>query len=498
VQRPLAGRVVASVAFAVLGCAPREPVRQAPVVATVPPPPPAPHAAAAAPDGPLTIARAYARYVHGTRDDALADFRELGAAWDQKERGHGLPCKAPACSKGVTPYVCTRSGDGKWIGVVDDEGLVVLDGTTGTIVHYVPIEGFFQPLSPIPASPAVFMGGPDDSFALDLARGEIAVRWKDTSSPPLHAGSRGRLALVTGAYREDAAPVLRVWDSASRKEIAAETIAGGGGVSGLDWLREGTLLVGSGDRLWLWDVAEDGTLHMLEPLPPGPSIDPELSPKGGFLAYVTPKGEDWKKPNVTRLFDLSSRKIVASSTACPEAGGVAWSPDGTLLAVGDRLHACLLEVPSLRLRAKTPNLRGPMGPDDDLQHVSDLRFLGTKALLVRLSDPLTKLFRLPDMKVLWSGGAEEVLPKRNGGVAMKLVWDDDKAPGNVITIDDDLTIRKRTFVAGAADGAAWLPEAMDEPGAAAAVVASPHLCMIGRHVIPIELCGQDAGMDAGR
>jgi hypothetical protein len=480
--------VVASVAFAALGCAPREPVHEAPTVAIVPAPAPAPRPADAAPEGPPTVARAYARYIRGTGEDALADFRALGAAWDRKEPGHGLPCKAPACSKGVTRYACTRSGDGAWLGVVDDEGVVVLDGQTGKILRYVPIEGFFQPLSPIPASPAVLMGSSDDAFALDLARGEVAVRWKDANSPPIHAGSHGRLALVTGVNAENAAPVLRVWDSASRKETAAEAIGTGGGMSNLDWLRDGTLLVGTGDRLWLWDVAPDGSLHLLAPLPAGPSIDPELSPSGAVLAYVTPKGDEWNKPNVTRLFDLSSRKVIASSTACPEAGGVAWSPDGTLLAVGDRLHACLLEVPSLRLRAKTPNLRGPVGPDDDLQHVSDLRFFGRRALLVRLSDPLTKLLRLPDMKVLWSGGAEEVLPGRHGGVAMKLMWDDDKVPANVIAIDDDLTIRKRAFAAGEGDGAVWLPEATDDPGAAASVLASPHLCSIGRHVVPIEVC----------
>jgi hypothetical protein len=440
---------------------------------------------------PLTVPRAFARYLAGDRAGAVADFRTLVSTWERDEKRKLLPCDHDPCVRGVTRYQTVLSGNHAWVGVVDDQGLVVCDAVSGRMDRFVPIDVFFQPLEAADEGSLVLFGYADDAALIDLATGAIALRWSGNGGVPTHALGAGKLAIVTGQMAEPPVVVLHVVDTRAGKEMSATPLGEDAGFRFLRLLDHGKLLVGWGmGRARVWDVAGDGALREWSGgrLPKGELGGIEVHPTARRLAFVITRNPETQAPAETVLLDLETGKLLAKSHACPEAGALAWNADGSRLAVGDRLHACVLDGATLRLVEKTPNLRGAYSQEDDLQDVGTLRFVGTRGLLVGLADPSVKLFELPSMRVLWSGGAEQVHEAAHGGLALLLSWDDGKPPANIAVVDEALHVTKRPFTGPESTYAVHIPEMAEEPTEVAARIASPSLCTLGRHVVPREVC----------
>ena len=142
------------------------------------------------------------------------------------------------------------------------------------------------------------------------------------------------LAIGTGGERGENAAVS-LWDAASRQQIA--TLQTEGGVSSLSFSPDGTLLAigtrGENAAVSLWDVATRQQIATLQ-LGGWESYFSSLSfsPDGTLLAI----GEDEENVPVS-LWDVATRQQVATLQAS-YVSSLSFSPDGTLLAASGYLN----------------------------------------------------------------------------------------------------------------------------------------------------------------
>ena len=205
---------------------------------------------------------------------------------------------------------------------------------------------------------------PDGTILATWSLGGVTL-WDVASWQPaaLLAGSRGGIAfspdgtiLATGGRDE----FIALWDIASLQRVA--TLVGhADGTSTLAFSPDGSILAGGGlDRariprfgVWLWDVVV--TVDAARAIGPDVPLfvdfarwygsddeilDIEFSPDGQLLAC----GD---RAEVTRLWDVAARRQVASLDAPDRSRAIAFSPDGRILAsTGNGGNGTLWDVES--------------------------------------------------------------------------------------------------------------------------------------------------------
>lgn len=121
-------------------------------------------------------------------------------------------------------------------------------------------------------------------------------------------------------------------------------------------------------------------------------------PKFRYAAVITwsPASET---AGIVALIDRSTHAVVSTLDSCPYPQSVAWSGDGSVLAVGDLRRACIFDVASRRLLRRTEFLR-PAWEADDLQAVHTIAFAGSRLLVFSTDDGSLGVARIADGKLL--------------------------------------------------------------------------------------------------
>lgn len=94
-------------------------------------------------------------------------------------------------------------------------------------------------------------------------------------------------------------------------------------------------------------------------------------PRAAIVTSLPGVGRGNEPPfSVTALFDLSQGRVIELIDECRWATGLAFSPDGMRLMVGDLRRACLHDGRTGRFLHTTDEVRPVRGADDDLQDVT--------------------------------------------------------------------------------------------------------------------------------
>jgi DNA-binding beta-propeller fold protein YncE len=137
-----------------------------------------------------------------------------------------------------------------------------------------------------------------------------------------------------------------VWDIATGRLALNLRVASG--IEGVTFSRDGTLLAAAGRPAFVWDVATGkriATLYDPGSLTGDGLSDVALSPDGKLLAAADTNGNGY-------LWDIATRAIIATLTAPGQhssLNGIAYSPDGTLVATADRGHVYLWDAATGKL-----------------------------------------------------------------------------------------------------------------------------------------------------
>jgi hypothetical protein len=465
--------------------------------AHLPPAPPAPPPVVIAvpPSVPLDLAAAYQTYLGPDRSRSIPAFRTLAATWPPYG-GTANPDPPGPLECNLQPPSARRSGDGAWIAVGDQEGVVVLDAKTAEVKRFLAFPGSLTLLDEIPETPFVdvleHLPSEEHVFHLlvvDLQTGDVVARFDTFAGSPLTAVGPGKLAYVT-TQQNPRLVNLHVWDARSRRELV------NAGIDGTLWMtffQDGALLAANVEgHVHFWELPPTGDVRDWTTPEGFYGSPPQMQPGGTLLAYVHERG--------VRLVDTRTHMTVATSDVCPEQSKtMAWSSDGTLLAVGAGLHACILEVPSLRLKVKTPDLRARWRSVLVEDGRTGTRFVASRALVVRaLLGGRTKVFSVPSMKVLWDGATDYLrdYESATGGLVMTTLKDAN-APGatmSFVTLDPDspgesFKVTQRTATAEETTRTAQPPEARENPRVAPARIASATVRALHGHIVPREVCG---------
>jgi hypothetical protein len=493
----LSNRVLAVLAGLLASCA---------ATARLPPAPPAQTPAAitatspaAPPSIPLDLAAAYQRYLGPDRSSSIPGFHALAASWPPVGGTLNPDPKGPTeCNLEVSPSSTRRSGDGAWIAVEGKEGVAVLDATTMGVKRFVAIPGSLTLQDEIPGTPLLVLQQhlPDEEHVIhllvvDLQTGDVVETFDTFAGSPLTAVGPGKLAYVTtSAWKDPRVVNLHVWDALSDREIVNVRI---NGTLWMAFFEDGDLLAANVDgHVRLWELPPSGNVRDWTTPEGFYGSPPQMQPGGTLLAYPHERG--------VTLVDTNTHLTVATSNACPdESKNLSWSSDGTLLAVGAGLHACILEVPSLRLKVKTPDLRARWHSVLVEDGATSTRFIASRALMVRaVLGGKTKVFSVPSMKTLWAGATDYLGDDEStaGGLVMTTLKDA-TAPGaamSIVTIDPDgpdgsLKVTERFATPEETSATAQPPEVREHPRFAAARMASATVRTLHGHVVPREVCG---------
>ena len=460
-----------------------------------PPPAVIPLETVATPSDPVDLAGAYERYLGPHRSLSLRAFRAVAATWPSTA-GALNPDPPGPMECNVELSGARRSGDGAWIAVVGKEGVVILDAKTRELKRFLALPGSLSLLDEIPDTPLLvvqqFLSNAEHKFHLllvDLETGAVTARFDDTSQHI--AVAPGKLAYAT----TNGLAHIHVWDASNHREL----VNAPSDQRWMAFLHDGALFAATvGGHVHLWELSPTGevsewsTPQESSPVGFGGSV-PEMQPGGTLLAYAHARG--------VTLVDTRTHLTVASSEVCPEQSErMAWSSDGRLLAVSAGLHACVLEVPSLRLKGKTPDLRARLHSvffED--AGATQVRFIGSSGLMVRAAiDATTKVFDVRSMKVLWGGATDDLaeLDGVEGGLVLK-AFRDEGAPDagtSIVTLDpsnpnESKRVKRRKATPEEDKGAVSPPEARERPWDAAARIASSVVLPLHGHIVPREVCG---------
>ena len=132
--------------------------------------------------------------------------------------------------------------------------------------------------------------------------------------------------LAAGALRDDASATVKLWDVATKTNVA--TFGTAGAVYSVAFSPDGeTLAAGRRPTVQLWDVATKTSIATFEPTGAGESVrSVAFSPDGASLA--TGRGY------TIQLWDVATKTNIATFGATGTVYSVAFSPDGAILASG--------------------------------------------------------------------------------------------------------------------------------------------------------------------
>ncbi len=215
----------------------------------------------------------------------------------------------------------------------EPEVLTTPDGDAGEVAHWLP--------SVLPSLEGVLFtirrGETSDVAVLDLASGQYRVLVTGASSP--RYATPGYLLYTAGGplYAAGFDPE-RLELTSTPVPIVDEVVTKANGTANFNISPEGTLLYVVGDsfqatrRTLVWVDREGGEVPL--------SIDsayysqPRISPDGGRVAVKRAEGDPTSAD--IWVFDLERQTRSRLTFDGQVSGGIAWSPDGERIALGDR------------------------------------------------------------------------------------------------------------------------------------------------------------------
>jgi WD40 repeat protein len=165
--------------------------------------------------------------------------------------------------------------------------------------------------------------------ALPAPRG----RGEDPTVRHLDVSGDGTLVVGTRGFPDSAT----VWDLAERRIVSDSRPAGGAATA--SWSKDGQSLVLSGDDGAARIVDRSGRVAAVLRVPPGRTVEtPTFSPDGRKVAAVSaPEDRVNFRAERVVLWDVTTGEIVGTWAGLGPAGSLAYSPDGSLLAVGSEI-----------------------------------------------------------------------------------------------------------------------------------------------------------------
>jgi len=434
----------------------------------------------------VSLSVAWAAWQSGDRAGALRELRKDVAALEALPRALNPQRAQWKREAGVAATsVAGQEGDA-WRAIATDKALFFVDGR-GVPTGYVP-GAATRPLRFMPGTSLAVA----DERALTLYDASTARRVLSVSivgSPTISPSGR-LLAFVTDA--SDAEPVaLHVWTAATRTErrfpLAKTELAT---FEPVQFAPDESAVV--------TPVQRDATdVFVIFELASGKRVEvgrlltgsaPAFSPDGKLLATALPFVGDHGFAGTTQLFDRATGRRVASSGACSYPNSTLFSKSGKLLIVGDLRRACVFEVPSLRLLAKSAEIRPHAGVDDDLQNVPLLAIVANDAGFVAgTADGSMGLFRLPSAALLWKGRGDLL----DGKDHRHYIYDAGGGTRELLGFDDRLAFSSRIVSEAEAESGTVAeiglvaPGAVVDPGARSLEAT---LCSVGPWVFPKEAC----------
>lgn len=345
------------------------------------------------PDGvPGALKKAYELWASDRRQEALTMMREAIAVLERP-----APARKSERRRMGTNATYLASDDGVWLAAGTAAGVVMIDRKTGTPIGLLDAgaAGFPGFSTFVPGTTLLAVHDSEELVVFDVPTRANVARLGAVE------GTAAALDVLVYASAGAGGPAtLHVWDAENRIEARSfDTKLDA--VSDLEWLVPGELLVarGSGSQE-LFDVAAGESLGDY-----GGAWDtgiPAASPDGAWIARSEGEIDDTGAHGKTMLLARATRTVVATSGACSYPTSVAFSSSGSLLAVGDLRRACILRVPSLRLVARTGEVRPSEGADDDLQNTTVAFHAADSLLEVTTADGSVSLFDARG-RALWSG-----------------------------------------------------------------------------------------------
>ena len=434
----------------------------------------------------VSLSAAWDAWQAGDRPGALREFRKDVAALESLPRAlnpHRAQWKREA---GVAATSVTGQDGDAWRAISTDQALFFVDGH-GALTGFVP-GAATEPLRFVPGTSLVIA----ETRAITIFDASTAKRvFTANALGSASISPSGRLvAFMTDAA--DAEPVaLHVWSAATRTErrfplAKAEQAS----FEPVQFAPDESAVVtpvqrDSADVFAIFELAS-GKRVDLKRLLTGSA--PAFSPDGKLLATALPFVGDHGFAGTTQLFDRVTGHRTAVSGACSYPNSTLFSKSGKLLLVGDLRRACVFEVPSLRLLAKSAEIRPHAGFDDDLQDVHFLRIVSNDVGFVAgTADGSMGLFRLPSAALLWKGRGDLV----EGKDRRHYIYDASGGTRELFGFDDRLAFSSRIVSEAEAESGTLAEIGPLTPGAGVDPTArtlEATLCSVGPWVFPKEAC----------
>jgi hypothetical protein len=461
---------------------------QAPAPPAVSPVAAAPPADAAQPDAPAllltrdhvpsTVQAAYADWTAGRKEQALAKMKAVIAALEAPIPPQSLWVPAPKSPKREMGWSgrVLRSDDGAWLATLASEGVVLLDGKTAELRGLVDQKGYDTWF--VEGTSLLAVVAPKEMSIFDVVTRQPIARVPATGT---HLQAPG--CLVYAEPGDPAGAFLHVWNTRTRTEsrVVESKIED---LGELTWLDPGRLLVASGSQAHeLFDLTTGKRLLAYRG---GDDTDvPTASPDGKWFAFAVVNVQGSGFHGKTTLVDRSSGRVVATSGACPYPTSVAFSSTSRRLAVGDLRRACVLDIPSLRLVARTGEVRKHMGPEDDLQATAVSFVARDSVITVRTADGTLGLYR-PNGGKIWTGRGEVLAGPSD---TLQVVAED---RSRLWSISPGLVVSERALseaeAAGLVPSAAIGKTPSPDDGKAIKALVDRQLCHIGPWLFPRAAC----------
>ena len=364
-------------------------------------------------------------------------------------------------------------GDHKLLAVLAKKTLLMANAETGAIVAAVETAGV-DDLQPV-VHTNLFVTTEGTALVFrEAPSGRVVTRIEDAS---VFAAADDGSVIVAAV--PDGLTVFDVKAKTTRTVKTGES-ASANIVLG-DSNRVATLQTSGGSAVVTWDLGT-GTEVARQPelFDLGP---PAFSSDRKWIAMTTPLKEDsadWR-PKKIQLVDRATKRVSATSGACPYPTSFEFSPDGKTLVVGDLLKACIFDIPSLRLVTKTAEVRKGGGVDDDLQNTTATFLKDT--IHLSTADGSSALYTTAGKK-LWSGRAQII---RIAG-ERRLATDDPAM--EILSVEANNKIVHRPMTNDEQDrfSAMTLGEDVESPPEEKFQLIDPHVCRVGEWVLPPAAC----------